>query len=988
MKYTYLHTNSEYSFLNSMIRMQEWFDLAHKNNIKTLVLTDRDNMFGMGKFLDLANKYNIKAIIGMDVLVDQKARVIVLAKNKKGYILLNNIAYLISKNSYVDSHLLDNEDLIVIDHYNLGFEAQNIEVPVIQNFYFNSKINPYNLKNVVYAPTKQFLFSAQKDILSKLISWKNPESNSVFQSGDYFDENDFYGVDASVLENINTLVDSINIQYKDPYLKLAALNNDYDSNPDFILQEWVYERIKLKRDLFSDEEFAQVYDRVDYELDVIRKMKFSNYFLVIADIIDFANKNDISVGPGRGSASGSLVCFLLGITKINPLRFDLLFERFLNPDRITMPDIDIDIQDDRRDEIANYIANKYNNENVCYISTFQSIGAKMAIRDMGRILNIPLRDVDAISKSIEINETLEQANQKNKVYQKLILKFPELHEYASQIEGLPRQEGIHPAGIIICDQKITNVAPVSYNQTLLNQIQLPLEYLESFGLLKIDFLGLKTLTIIKNIERNLKDDFIFENLYKKDQNILNDFRTLMFLNDNNSEGIFQLESEGMQRTINKVKIDHFDDLYAIISLFRPGPMQYIDLYSQIKSGKKLIKKIWPQYDEIVKNTNGIIVYQEQIMLIAQKLANMSYAQADLLRRAISKKDADLMHKYKQTFFSNGIKNNIPENVLEEVYSNIEKFADYGFNKSHAVAYAFLTFKMAYYKARFPLAFFKALITNAQGAHATINKYVNEAKKQNISVFSPEINKSSLEAKIVNDSIYLSFKTIKGIGEAVVNKIIKERISNGIFSDLYSTYLRLRSCGIGDKALQSLAYANVFRNFSNIESVIYVFIEASQIYELYKKLIDKIDDDYEKFNFINRIANEHDFKNKNTKLKEVNLEFEQKCEMEYLGNLYNTFATKNFEVSQKRLVNVVNENMYVVAEVVNFKNLKNKQMVYLNLMDSSLVIDSFMSLNDYEMSVPVQNKKIYRFLIKKTKQGLYWVSQIKELNNEENVIDRW
>ncbi|EFF41404.1 DNA polymerase III subunit alpha [Mycoplasmopsis alligatoris] len=940
MKTYYLHTNTEYSFLNSTIKLTELFELAKQKNISALSMTDINNMFALGEFLNLSKQYQIKPLIGIEI--EQKnVSFMVFAKNYDGYVLLNKIAFEVSKNIELNIDLFNSNNLIIIDHLTNGFVAKGIEIPFKNNFWFNSK----KLLNdqTIYAPVKKVLLKNQNQALKALQSTGN---NKVydFEYEDYFNDNDFKDVNILVLQNIKKLVESIDIKIPDNSLKLAQFKTDIEN--DQYLYMLCLNSLKKLENEFASFDKTFVLERLNFEFETIKKLGFVNYFLIINDVLSYARKNGIYVGPGRGSAAGSLISFLLEITQINPLKYNLLFERFLNIQRVSLPDIDIDIQDDRRDEIAQYIVEKYGYQNTAFISTFQSIGAKMAIRDIGRYLNIPLKKVDSISKSIDLNEDLKTASKSNRSFKAEIEELPELLELALQIEGLPRQQGMHPAGIIICDREITNIAPTHANTANMAQVQLTLNNLEKYGLLKIDFLGLKTLSIIRDIESVIPEEYKFDFLLKNNPSILNNNDTFRILNEGLTEGIFQLESPGMKSAIKKVEIDSFNDLVAIISLFRPGPMQFINDYAKGKKDSKLIEKIHPLYDEIVKETFGVIVYQEQIMQIVQKVSNMSFSQADLLRRAISKKDENLIHSGKKEFIQNGLKNNIELNVLEKIYKRIEMFADYGFNKSHAVAYAYLTYKMAYYKTNYKNVFYRALITSANGTHLTINKYVKETKKINLPVASPDINRSKNYVVVSGGILFLPINMIKGVGGAALSKILEQRDKNGVFNSFFETYLRLRLAGVGEAILLLLIKSNTLRIFGNCAALLNSLSLAKNYFETFKlkmtrQKIDETNYDQELLEFIKS----NDLSDQKLILSDREIDLEADYELELLGNKYNAFLTSEYE-NEIKLFNFPAEIERKIAVVIDkFICMPQNNYCTLYLSDSSDQVSLFISKSE-------------------------------------------
>ncbi|WP_027332838.1 DNA polymerase III subunit alpha [Mycoplasmopsis gallinarum] len=937
MKLVQLYNTTEYSFLESTIRIKNLVKDSKANELEAVVLTDYNNLFGLGIFLEECQKNNIKGIVGVDLDLEINGyRFIILAKNYQGYQKINEL--ILKRNSFIKIIIdeLDDENIYVLDHPTHGFFAKTKQILNFSNFYlpFSSETRSFN--NVVFLRKNNLMNGNEIETLKTLatIGQKNVEitANYSFQ---YFEN--LENLPHNVIENTKKIVENCNLILPKVKLHLANYENLNKKESYLKFIELINKGIQVKENELVTTPIWQ--ERLKKEIDVIISLKFFNYFLIIQDLIQWAKNNGIKIGPGRGSAAGSLVSYLLGITEINPLKYDLLFERFLNYEKASWPDIDIDIQDDRRAEVFAYLKNKYGYEYTALISTFQTIGAKSAIRDVGRVLNLPITEINKISKSIYTN-TLQEAYEtsefksiikNNSEYDKL------LYPTALKIEGLPRQFGYHPAGFIISDVKISSLVPVMpSSETDFLQIQLPMNYLESFGLLKIDLLGLKTLTEVNEIEKFLPKEQTFDYLLSQGVDVLNDEKTFNILNQGFTEGIFQLESTGMTRTIKKVKIDKFDDLYAIISLFRPGPMKYIDIYAQVKNKKAQMNSISKEYDEIVKNTYGIIVYQEQIMQIAEKIAGFSFTKADFLRKAISKKEEEKLKTFRSDFVNGAKEKGLNEQKANEIFDIIEEFGLYGFNKSHAVSYAYLTMKMAYYKTHQPFLFYNALITSSQGAQETILSIVKEAKELNFKINSPNIYFSSQKSEIYKNEIYLPFSMIKGFGNEGINKILKDREENGNYSsNILDTLLRLRFAGLKDNAIEILIKSNVFRDYGNMNFIISCDNLTKQIYGIfdkktsYKENIKKFPiDTYE------------------TKLDELNSQseidyaFEIENETKYLGGTFNIFPTSKFEVigNNLALFNKINTIQYFPVEILDI-NFKYKMIKFR---DSSKEVTSFIN----------------------------------------------
>lgn len=960
----YLHLKTEFSFLNSAIRLNKLFNLIESQKIEYLAITDKENLYALPYLLEFREKYKFKLIIGCEFELDNKLEVIILAKNLAGYKLINELIYQKSNNNSINLSDLNSENIFVIDSDTNGYlknkKSLEVELP---NFFYNSKFQLENKDNVVYAPVKKIIDKFENFTLNILDKIREEfKENNNFD--DFYSEEEFNDLDEKIYQNTLNLADQCFELEIDKEIKLPEFSSN--SKEEIESKIKASERTKY---LLLNYDKDLVIERINYELSIIKEQNFVDYFLIIADALSWARKNKISIGPGRGSVSGSLVAYVLEITDVNPLDFDLLFERFLNTKRVTYPDIDIDIQDDRRSEVLDYIFEKYGQKRCALITTFSTLGAKSAIKDVGRMLGISNSEVNLVTKTIndfDKNLTLEsEYNKRNSKYKAIVSKYENLHEYATYIEGLYRQTGVHAAGIVIANNDITNYFPINKVLDKYNQVQLSLENLEKYGLIKIDFLGLKNLTIVKNIENLINSKLHFDNVINQNLNKFIDHKTFSILNDLKTEGIFQLESDGMKRAISQVKIDSFEDIYAIISLYRPGPSQYIPIYGKNKKDPSQIEKVHPIYDKIVAPTFGIIVYQEQIMQIAQEVAGLSFSEADLLRRAISKKNSQELKSYKTKFFEGGAKNNVSSDLLNRIYSNIEKFADYGFNKSHAVAYAVLALKLAFYKARYPFIFYKVLLDNSFSSQENTSKYVQEATKLKIKINAADINISSLNTVEENNNLYLSFLTIKGFGENSATKLIQERNRAGKFKNFFDVAIRLGMIGIKKATLSLLINANIFRSFGNINTLINSLEDVSNFVDLINKKVKKAfmtldkseQTDGKWISLYEDFAREEQFPNI---LDEVEISDKEIMDLETKAYGISLSVIDESKVENEFSLNSLNENetrnFNVILEEFDVKLNTNSKKVKIN--DGK--VSKFAFVSDYSLSIfnkELLNKKI-------------------------------
>ncbi len=598
---------------------------------------------------------------------------------------------------------------------------------------------------------------------------------------------------------------------------------------------------KLKNFDAPETEFEErVKKQFEYEVAIIRRTNYVNYFLVVQDFIRWAKDNGIPVGPGRGSGAGSILSYALGITAIDPLKYNLIFERFLNPDRVSPPDFDIDFCPTRRADVIGYVREKYGEECVAQIITFGKLGAKTLIRDIGRVLNIPLPDCDRIAKLIPESPgmTLDKALQESPDFKRVCVTDPharEIMKYAPRLEGLPRHPGMHAAGVVIGEKPLIEIIPLTKERKEgITVVQFEKGPTEEIGLLKMDFLGLKNLTIIQEtieqIERShgVKLDPM--------ELPLDDKKTFELLCKGNTSGVFQLESPGMRDTLRQVAPDCMEDIIAILALYRPGPMQFIPLYTRRKHGHEKVEYDHPILEPILKETNGIIVYQEQIQQAARDLAGFSLGEGDILRRAMGKKDADEMAQQRGKFVAGcATTNKIPARQAERIFNNIEKFAQYGFNKSHSTAYAFVSYQTAYLKAHYSAEFMAALLSSEMGNPDKLTAVLADAREMGLQVNPPSVNESTARFRPVNGKILFGLAGVKNVGAGAVDTLVQEREDNGPYQGLFDFCRRVDSREVNRKTLESLIKCGAFdftgihraRLFEGIDTAVARSAEAAR-----------------------------------------------------------------------------------------------------------------------------------------------------------------
>ena len=805
-----LYIKTDNSLLSSLIKIDDLINFAIKNNIKSLAITD-DSMYGVLEFYLKCKKNNIKPIIGLEI-----ADIVLYAINYQGYQNLIKLSTINSKEKVDLSTLMKYSDELVciVPYYNL----ENYDNYKFYKYLYQGYTNLDEKKSLtgktVYLNEVLYLEESDRSYLKYLYAINKGVSVKEIN----LNKHDNHLLNYQLYNNDcnEEIIDLCNatLPLKQDLLPIYSCPNNLDSYT--YLKQLV---IKGLKEIFGEKVNKIYLDRLKYELDIINKMGFCNYFLVVWDYVKYAKENGILVGPGRGSAAGSLVSYCLNITTIDPIKYDLLFERFLNPERISMPDIDIDFEYTRREEVLNYCINKYGDKKVAPIITFGTLGSKQVIRDVGKALSIDSKSIDSFAKALDSRLSLYENYPKIKNFIKENIELKKLYKIALKLEGLKRHTSIHAAGVVMSKENLDEIIPLVYHDNLYIT-GYSMEYLEDLGLLKMDFLALKNLTLINNVlkEINIKFDDI----------PLNDEKAIKIFTDVDTIGIFQFESGGMINFLKKFKISSFDDIVAAIALFRPGPMQNIDTYIKRKNGLEKYEIIKP-LEPILKSTYGIIIYQEQIMQIAHILANYSLAEADLLRKAMSKKKEDILLKEKDKFINQTIQNGYTKEVATDIYNLILKFASYGFNKAHSVSYALVSYKMAYLKAHYYPIFMKHLLSMVIGSEIKTREYINMCKDK-IEVLKPDINISDIDYIIKDNKLIYPLTNIKNVGLIAAKAIVEER-KKGKFKDVFDFFARCYGKSINNKIIESLNKAGCFLEFCNqktIDNNIDILINYSEL----------------------------------------------------------------------------------------------------------------------------------------------------------------
>lgn len=853
-----LNVYSCYSFQNSTILIDQLCARAKELHMEALALTDIDNMYGALEFSNACHKYGLKPVFGMQASVSIQGEVypfLLYCIDQVGYHDLLKICSDInlSEHHHIElerlslyrEHLfivsgckegiverlvlkeLESEALKYIEMFKKMF-GDNYRI-CIQNHHLKLQqhlnerlIALATLQNVKVCASNEVHYLYARDALTldllqasaqgnKLESNHQPVSDQMYLK-DSYEMSLLFPKD--ILDNTDEILKRCHVMIETNQMHLPRYPLEENIRSEDYLRQLCI--VGLKKRFKGKHVPSHYIQRLQKELNVINQMGFQDYFLIVFDYVRFAKNQHILVGPGRGSAAGSLVSYVLGITNVDPIRYDLFFERFLNEERVSMPDIDIDFQDDRRDEVVDYVVKKYGQEHVGQIVTFSTYGPKVALRDLGKVVSVSLPKLELMCQYIPTGKnkmTVKEVYETSYAFQNLVNKEPALKRILPcicTVEHLPRNISMHAAGVVLSRDCLNEVVPLTKGPNHHVLTQYSKDYIESVGLLKMDFLGLKNLTIISYILKNIEEnEGIHLNLNEIDEH---DQKTFEMLSRGDTLGVFQLESAGMKDLLRKMKPDCLDDIVAAIALYRPGPMKEIPHYIARKFGQEKIEYPLPELEDILRPTYGILLYQEQIMQVAQMIAGFSLSKADILRKAMSKKTASLMASMKDDFINGAINNGYLQEDASRIFDLIERFADYGFNKSHSVAYGIIAYQLAYLKANYPLAFYGAVLSNEQNSEHNKANYIQEAKRYGIKILLPSVNYSTNRFIEDNGNLRFSLLGIKNVGMAGYKAIKDEREKNGLFRDVLDFISRMDSSKVNAKMFESLVDAGAFDEF--------------------------------------------------------------------------------------------------------------------------------------------------------------------------------
>jgi len=1045
MAFTHLHVHTEYSLLDGSGKIKEMVAQAKALGCDSLAITDHGAMYGVIDFYRAAKEAGIKPIIGCEIYVTNGSRfdreisqgddryyhLVLLAENNQGY---SNLMKIVSTGFTEGFYYKPRVDYETLEKYSGGLIASSaclagiIPKLLLRGRYEDAVEEALRLQNLFgrgnfFLELQDHGMPEQRTVNSQLLrmseEYKIPliatndvhytydtdwEAHDIllciqtgkkvhdqdrmrYEGGQYYlkspeEMQELFRYAPEAIQNTELIAKRCNVEIEFGVQKLPQYDVPAGYTAEEYLTKLCEEGLRRRYENYQDYE-----DRLHFELETIKQMGYVDYFLNVWDFINYAKQNHIMVGPGRGSAAGSLVSYALAITDIDPIRYNLLFERFLNPERVSMPDIDVDFCYERRGEVIDYVTQKYGKDKVVQIITFGTMAARNVIRDVGRVLDMPYGAVDQIAKMIpaELNITIDKALQENSEFKRAYetdTQIRNLIDMAKRLEGLPRHSSMHAAGVVISKEPIMEYVPLSRGSDGSIVTQYVMTTLEELGLLKMDFLGLRTLTVIQDALEMIKTNIgLSIDLNEIDYN---DINVLEMIGAGKTEGVFQLESAGMKSFMRELRPQTLEDIIAGIALYRPGPMDFIPKYIAGKNSGKEIVYDCPQLKPILEPTYGCIVYQEQVMQIVRDLAGYSLGGADILRRAMSKKKDSVMQAERKRFVygdektgvAGCIKNGISEQVANKIYDDMVDFAKYAFNKSHAAAYAIVCYQTAYLKFYFPVEFMAALMTSVMDRLTKLGEYIQECKGLSIDILPPDINEAESTFAARGKNIRYGLSAIKGVGRNVIDAIVEERKENGPYQDIYDFCQRLALKDINKRTVENLIKAGAFDSLG---------FTRKQLIHIYMDVMDKVASD--KKSDISGQLSFFDIAEEETRAafmirvpdvgefdQEVLLEFEKEVLGIYLSghplDAYSEILKKNttartidFLRDEEGRVIVHDQSMAtiggIIAKVTNKSARNGKQMAFLTLEDLFGTVEVIVFPADYVLNRPliVEGKRV-------------------------------
>ncbi|MDD3138620.1 MAG: DNA polymerase III subunit alpha [Lachnospiraceae bacterium] len=1039
MSFAHLHVHTEYSLLDGSNKIKEYVARVKELGMNSAAITDHGVMFGVIDFYRAAKAAGIKPIMGCEVYVAPNSRfdretvvgedryyhLVLLAENNMGY---QNLMKIVSKGFVDGFYYKPRVDLELLAEYHEGIIALSaclggeVQKNLLRGFFDEARNSARRYEDIfgkgnfflelqdhgmqeqktvnqqllrLAAETEIELVATNDihytcaddekphDILLCIQTGKklSDENRMRYEGGQYFVKSEeemkqLFPYALQALENTQKIADRCNVEIEFGVTKLPQYDVPDGTTSWEYLNQLCFEGLSQRYEHLE----SNLTKRLKYELDVIKTMGYVDYFLIVWDFIKYAKDHDIIVGPGRGSAAGSIVSYCLGITDIDPIKYQLLFERFLNPERVSMPDIDIDFCYERRQEVIDYVVAKYGTDRVVQIVTFGTLAARGVIRDVGRVMDLPYAFVDAIAKMIptELNITIEKALQMNSEFRKLYESDEQvtyLIDMSKRLEGLPRHTSMHAAGVVISQKSVDEYVPLSKASDGSITTQFTMTTLEELGLLKMDFLGLRTLTVIQNAVKlaNRRADTVIdmEHIDYNDKAVLDSIGT------GKTDGIFQLESAGMKNFMKELKPQSLEDIIAGISLYRPGPMEFIPQYIKGKNDQSSITYSCPQLEEILAPTYGCIVYQEQVMQIVRDLAGYTLGRSDLLRRAMSKKKGDVMEKERHNFVYGNkeegvpgcLANGISEAVANKIYDEMTDFAKYAFNKSHAAAYAVVSYQTAYLKYYYPVEFMAALMTSVIDNSTKVSEYIYACRTMGIQILPPDINQGEGNFSVDKGTIRYGLAAIKSVGKPVIEAIVAERVLGGPYKNLKDFVERLSGKEVNKRTIESFIKAGALDSFG---------ATRKQCMVIYVQIVDTVSQSKKSsmagqmtlFDF----ADEEQKKEFEVQMPEVG-EYEKETylafEKEVLGVYISGHPLEEYEEKWRRSISVTTLDFQldeetnrskvqdgakeIVGGMITAKTIKhtknNKTMAFVTIEDLLGTVEVVVFPKDYEANKP-------------------------------------
>lgn len=1045
MNFTHLHVHTEYSLLDGSSKIKELPARAKELGMDSLAITDHGVMYGVIDFYRACKAAEIKPIIGCEVYVapgsrfdkeaigqgdDRYYHLVLLAENNTGY---SNLMKIVSRGFTEGFYYKPRVDYEVLEKYHEGIIALSaclageVARDITRDNYEEAKKAALHYQDI-FGKDNFFLelqdhgIPAQRLVNQELMRMsretgielvctndihytyaEDAEAHDLllclqtgkkvtdtdrmrYEGGQYYCKSpeemaELFPYAPQALENTYRIAQRCNVEIEFGKTKLPK----YEVPEGF--DSWTYLLHLCNEGLVKryGDEAEKHRERLDYELGVIKRMGYVDYFLIVWDFINYAKQNGIAVGPGRGSGAGSIVAYSLAITDIDPIRYNLLFERFLNPERVSMPDIDVDFCYERRQEVIDYVVRTYGKDKVVQIVTFGTLAARAVIRDVGRVLDMPYADVDRVAKLVpnELGITLDKALKESRDFKSLYesdASVKHLIDMARRLEGLPRNTSMHAAGVVICQKAADEFVPLSRGGDGTITTQYTMTTLEELGLLKMDFLGLRTLTVIQDavnlVNKTHPGKLDIDKIDYNDQNVME------LIGSGHTEGIFQLESAGMKNFMKELKPKSLEDITAGISLYRPGPMDFIPKYIKGKNNPDDIAYECPQLENILSTTYGCIVYQEQVMQIVRDLAGYTLGRSDLVRRAMSKKKASVMEKERQNFIYGNkeegvpgcIANGIPEETAKIIYDNMTDFAKYAFNKSHAACYAVVSYRTAYLKCYYPKEFFAALMTSVLANNTKVAEYAYTCRQMGIEILPPDINEGEGNFSVASNGIRYGLSALKSIGKPIIDAIIQEREDNGAFTGLEDFISRLSGKEVNKRTLESFIKSGAFDCFN---------ANRHQMMLVYADIVDNINNE-RKSNIAGQMSLFDMFEEKHDKVNVPNVpEYDKEellaYEKEVLGVYVSGHPMDDYEALwRKHITNVSSDfindednppkvtdgQKATIGGIITAKTVKNtktgKMMAFITVEDVFGAVEVLIFPRDYEKyrSQAVEDNKVF------------------------------